>query len=143
MLDSLYFSANMISTFNIVYCQCSRAVTFGIMAPSSIDRLQLSQNQRMRCILGVPRDTSAKMMRHELQMVPVEHRANPNRAKLYRKIRGNTKHPLPATINRRQQNGWTTEIHECHRLASRQLEAPTQLQRHDTAHGNNYHTNVG
>ena len=73
------------------------------------------------------------MMRHKLQMLPVEQRAKLSRAKLYRKIRGNTKHPLPATINRRQQNGWTSEIQECHRLVSRELEEPTQLQRHDTA----------
>ena len=86
----------------------------------------------MRLILGVPRGTSAKRMRHELQMLPVEQRAKLSRAKLYRKIRGNKKHPLH-TINRRQRNGWTTEIQECHRLASRQLEEPTQLQRDDTA----------
>ena len=103
------------------------------MAPSNIDRLQVSQNQEMRLIMGVPRGTSAKMMRHELQMLPVEHRERLSRAKLYRKVRGNTKHPLHTTLNRRQQNGWTTEIQECHRLASRQLDEPTQLQRHDTA----------
>ena len=73
------------------------------------------------------------MMRHELQMLPVEHRAKLSGAKLYRKIRGNTKHPLHTPINRRQRNGWTTEIQECHRLASRQLEDPSQLQRDDTA----------
>ena len=78
--------------------------------------------------MGVPRGTSAKMMRHELQMLPAEHRA-----KLYRKIKGNTKHPLHTTINRRQRNGWTTEIQECQRLASIQLQAPTQLQGDDTA----------
>ena len=71
-------------------------------------------------------------MRHELQILPMEHRANLNRAKLYRKFRENTKHPIHATINRRQQNGWTTEIQECHQLVSKQLEDPTQLQRHDT-----------
>ena len=86
----------------------------------------------MRLILGVPRGESAKLMRHELHMLPVEHRANLSRAKLYRKIRGSTKHPLHTTINMRQRNGWTTEIQECHRLASRQLEEPTQLQRNDT-----------
>ena len=66
-------------------------------------------------------------------MLPVEQRAKLSRAKLYWKIRGNTKHPLHATINRRKRNGWTTEIQECHRLLSRELEEPTQLQRHDTA----------
>ena len=40
------------------------AVSFGMMAPSNIDRLQVSQNQGMRLILGVPRGTSAKIMRH-------------------------------------------------------------------------------
>ena len=64
------------------------------------------------------------MMRHELQMLPVEHRAKLTRAKLYRNIRGNVQHPLHITINRRQRNGWTTEIQECHRLVSRQLEDP-------------------
>ena len=102
------------------------AVAFGIMAPSNIDRLQVSHNQGMRLILGVPRDTSAKMMRHELQMLPVEHRAKLMRAKLYRKIRGNTQHPLHTTINRRQ-------IMECHRFVSRQLEGPTQLEIENTA----------
>ena len=57
------------------------AVTFGMMPPSNIDRLQVSQNQGMRLILGVPRGTSAKMMRHELQMLPIEHRAKLMRAK--------------------------------------------------------------
>ena len=46
------------------------AVTFRMMAPSNIYRLQVSQNQGMRRILGVPRGTSAKMMGHELQMLP-------------------------------------------------------------------------
>ena len=87
----------------------------------------------MRLILGVPRGTSTKMMRHDLHMLPVEQRAKLNRAKLYRKIKGNTKHPLHDTINRRQRNRWTTEIQACHRLASRQLEEPKQLQRDDTA----------
>ena len=87
------------------------------MAPSNIDRLLVSQNQRMRLILCVPRVTSGKMMRHELQMLPVEHRTKLMRAKLYWKIRGNIKHPLHTTINRRQRNGWTTEIQECHRLS--------------------------
>ena len=109
------------------------AVTFGMMAPSNIDRLQAAQNQGMRLILGVPRGTSAKMMRHKLQMLPVEHRAKLTRAKLYRKIRGNAQHPLHITINRRQRNGWTTEIQECYRLVSRQLDDPTQLEIDNTA----------
>ena len=45
------------------------ADTFGMMATSNIIvRLQAAQNQGMRLILGVPRGTSAKMMRHELEM---------------------------------------------------------------------------
>ena len=104
-----------------------------MMAPCNIYRLQVSQNQGMRLILGVPRGTSANMMIHELQILPVEQRAKLSRAKLYWKIRGNTKYPLHATINRRQRNGWTTEIQECHRLVSRELEERTQPQRHDTA----------
>ena len=40
---------------------------------------------------------------------------------------------IPSTINRRQRNELTTELQECHRLASRQLEEPTQLQRDETA----------
>ena len=71
-------------------------------------------------------------MRHDLQMLPREHRVKLSRAKLFRKIRGNTKHPLHTKINRRQRNGWTTEIQKCHRLTSRPLEEPTQLQRDDT-----------
>ena len=104
------------------------AVTFGMMAANNIARLQTAQNQGMRLILGVPRGTSAKMMRHELQMLPVEHRAKLTRAKLYRKIRGNVHHPLHTSIGRRQWNGWTAEIQECHRLVSRQLEDPRQLE---------------
>ena len=103
------------------------AVTFGMMAPSNIDRLQVSQNQGMRRILGVSRGTSAKMMRHELEMLPVEHRAKLSRDKLYRNIRGNTKHTFHGIINRRQRSGWTTEIQGCYRLVSRQLEEPPQL----------------
>ena len=103
------------------------AVTFGMMAATNMARLQTVQNQGMRLILGVPRDTSAKMMRQELQMLPVEHRAKLTRARLYRKIRGNTLHPLHTSIGRRQANGWTTEIQLCHRLVSRQLDNPRQL----------------
>ena len=99
-----------------------------MMAASNIVRLQDAQNQGMRLILGVPRGTSAKMMRHELQLLPVEHRSKLMRAKLYRKIRGNVHHPLHTTIGRRRRNGWTTEIQECHRLVSRQLEDPRQLE---------------
>ena len=109
------------------------AVTFGMMAPCNIDRLHASQNQWVRLILGVPQGRSARMMKHKLQLLPVEHRAKLCRAKLYRNIIGNTNHPLPTTINRKQRNEWTTEIQECHRLASRQMEKPTQLQRDDTA----------
>ena len=59
------------------------------MAPSNIDRLQAAQNQGMRLILGLPRGTSAMMMRHQPQTLPVEHRARAKlmRAKLYRKGR--------------------------------------------------------
>ena len=103
------------------------AVTFGMMAANNIARLQTAQNQGLRLILGVPRGTSAKMMRHELQMLPVEHRAKLTRAKLYRKIRGNVLHSLHTSIGRRQWNGWNAEIQECHRLVSRQLEDPRQL----------------
>ena len=74
------------------------------MTHSNIDRLHITQNQRMRLILGVPRGTSTKWMGHELQILPVEHRAKLSRAKQYRKIRENTKHPLDTTINRIQPN---------------------------------------
>ena len=61
------------------------------------------------------------------------HRAKLTRAKLYRKIRGNVHHPLHTTIGRRQSNGWTTRIQECHRLVSRQLEDPRQLELDNSA----------
>ena len=86
------------------------AVTFGMMVASNIVRLQAAQNQGMRLILGVPRGTSAKMMRHTLQMLPVGHRAKLTRANLYRRIRGSVQHPLHTTIGSRQRNGWTAEI---------------------------------
>ena len=85
-------------------------VTFGMMTHRNIDRLQVSQNQVICLILGVPRGTSAKLMRHKHQMLPVEHGTKLSRVNFYQKIRGNTKHLLYATINRRQRNGWTTEI---------------------------------
>ena len=103
-----------IYTATIQSTQENGAVTLGMKAPSNIDRLQISQNQGMRLILGVPRGTSAKMIRHKLHMLPVEHREKLSRTKLYRNIRENTKHPLHDTINRRQRNGWTTEIQEWH-----------------------------
>ena len=71
------------------------------MAASNIVRLQAAQNQGMRLIMGVSRGTSAKIMRHKRQMLPVEHRAKLTRAKLYRRIRGNVNHPLHTTIGRR------------------------------------------
>ena len=101
-----------IYTATIQYTLEYGAITFGMMAPSNIDTLHVSQNQGMLRILVLPRGTSAKMMRHELHMLHVEHRAKLRRAKLYQNIRGNTKHQLHDTINRRQRNGWTTEIQE-------------------------------
>ena len=72
------------------------AVTFGMMTPSNRDRLKVSQNQEVLwCKIN-------KMMGHKLHMLPVEHRAKLNRAELYRKIRGNTKHPIH-TINNQQE----------------------------------------
>ena len=117
------------------------AVTFVMMVPSNMDRLQVSQNQGMRLILGVPRGTSAKMMKHELQMLPVEHRAKLSRAKLYRKIRGNTKHPLLTTINN-EMNGPlryrnVTDSYQDNWRKQHNYKDTTQL------NGNNYHTNVG
>ena len=117
------------------------AVIFGMIALRNIDRLQVYQNyqnQGTRLILGVLRGTSVRLITHELHMLPVEHRTKVSRAKLYWKIGGNIKHPLHTTINRRQRNGWTTEIHEYQRFSSKQYEEPTQLQTDDT----NYHTNV-
>ena len=73
---------NHIYTATIQSTQECEAVTFGFMAPSKLYTLQGSQNQGMRLILGVPRGTSAKRMRHELQILPMKHRA-----KLYMKIR--------------------------------------------------------
>ena len=49
-------------------------------------------------------------------------------SQLYRRIRGNVHHLLHTTIGRRQRNGWTAEIQECHRLVSRPLEDPRQLE---------------
>ena len=103
-----------------------------MMDPINIGMLQVTQNQEMSIILGVTQCTTAKIMRHKLYMLPVEHRAKQSRAKLYQQIRGNTHHPLHITVNRRQRNGWTTEEQQCQRLASRQLEEPTRLQRDDT-----------
>ena len=113
-----------------------------MMAPSNIDRLQVSRNPGTCLIMGVSRGTSAKMMRHELHMLPVEHRAKLSSAKLYRKIRGNTKHPLHTTINRRQRNGWNTENKNVN--DSHQNNWRNQHNYKETAppHGNNYHTHV-
>ena len=98
------------------------------MTHIKLDRFHVSHHQGMRLILGVPRSTSAKMMRHKLQMIPVEHRAKLGRATPFRTIIGNTNHPLHSKINSRQRNVWTTEIQECHRFASEHLYEPTQLQ---------------
>ena len=97
------------------------AVTFGLMSENSMDKLQVIQNQGMRCILGAPRSTSAVMMRQELQFLPVIHRAQLHRTKLFMKIQMNTNHPLHKIINtthRGHRIDWTTEIQKCHRLLS-------------------------
>ena len=96
-----------------------------MMAPSNIDRLQVSPNQ-------VDASYSGGTTRHKCQddqrrTLDVT-RGPQNKAKESQtlpEVRGNTNHPLHTTINRRLRNGWTTEIQECHRLASRQLEEPT------------------
>ena len=97
------------------------AVTFGLMSENGMDKLQAIQNQGMRCILGAPRSTSAVMMRQELQFLPVIHRAQLHRTKLFMKIQMNTNHPLHKIINtmhRGHRIDWTTEIQKCHRLLS-------------------------
>ena len=79
----------------------------------------------MRCILGAPRRTSAEIMRQELQFLPVLHRAQLHRTKLFRKIQMNTKHPLHTVINtthRGHRIDWTTEIQNCHKLQSDQID---------------------
>ena len=67
------------------------------------------------------------MMRHKLQMLPEEYREKISRVNIIQE------YPLYNTLNRRQRNGWTIDIHECHRHALRQLEEPALLQRDDIA----------
>ena len=107
------------------------AVTFGLMTQNIMDKLQVVQNQGMRCILGAPRKTSTAVMRQELQFLPVSHRAQLHRVKLFRKIQTNTIHPLHTKINtrhRRRRIDWTTEMQDCHRLLSEQMNDIQPLQ---------------
>ena len=107
------------------------SVTFGLMSQNSIDKLQTIQNQGMRCILGASRRTSAAMMRQELQFLPVLHRAQLHRSKLFRKIQSNTKHHFYTVINtthRGHRIDWTTEIQNCHKLLSDQLDVNPPIQ---------------
>ena len=112
------------------------SVTFGLMSQNSMDKLQTIQNQGMRCILGATRRTSAAMMRQELQFLLVLHRAQLHRSKLFRKIQSNTKHPLHTVINatyRGYRIDWTTEIENCHKLLSDQLDVNPPIQTYDCA----------
>ena len=107
------------------------AVTFGLMTQNIMDKLQVVQNQGMRCILGAPRKTSTAVMRQELQFLPVSHRAHLHRVKLFRKIQTNTIHPLHTKINtrhRRRRIDWTTEMQDCHRLLPEQMNDIQSLQ---------------
>ena len=109
------------------------AVTFGLMDPSNLDRLQVSLNQGMLLILGVPRGTSAKMMRHAFQMIPAEHRE-----KLFRKIRGTTNHPVHTTINRKQRNGgnhWNTGMSPTHSNTIWGTNTTRSRRQHGLCHG--------
>ena len=72
--------------------------------PNTMNKLQVIQNQDMRCILGTPRPTSTTMMRQELHMLPVSHRAQLHRFKPFHKIKTNTKHLLHTEINTSQWN---------------------------------------
>ena len=77
-------------------------------------------------------------MRHEPEMLPVEDRSNLSIAKLYGKIRRNTKHQLHTMINRmRQRNGW---IRYRNVTQSHQDNWRNQHNYKDTTppHGNNY-----
>ena len=108
------------------------AVTFGLMTHNIMDKLQVIQNQGMRCIPGAPRRTSAAVIRPELQFLPVSHRAQLHRVKLFRKIQ----HPLHTVINtryRRRRIYWTTKIQDCHRLLSDQMDVNPLLQTDDSA----------
>ena len=110
-------------------------LTFGLMSQNSMDKLQVIQNQGMRCILGAPRRTSAAMMRQELQFLPVLHRAQLHRTKLFRKIQMNTKHPLHIAINttyRGHRIDWTTEMQDCQRLLSDHMDVNPPIQTYDS-----------
>ena len=120
------------------------AVTFGNMAPSNIDRLQVSQNQGMCLILGVPQGTSVNMMRHELQMLPVEHRAKPSRAKLYLKLIQGTQN-IHYTLQSTGGNEMDGPLRYRNVTDSHQDNWRIQHNYKETTppHGNNYHTSVG
>ena len=57
------------------------AITFGMMSKSSLAHMQVIQNQDMRVILGVPKSTSVASTGRELDILPIENRANIRRAR--------------------------------------------------------------
>ena len=79
----------------------------GIIYNTYTATIQSTHNHGKPLNLGVPSGTSARIIRNELQMIHMEHRAKLSRAKLFRKNRGNTNHIYHITLNRRQINECT------------------------------------
>ena len=109
------------------------AVTFGMMEPSNIDRLQVFQNQGMRLILRVPRGTSAKMMRHELHMLPNYTGRLEETQTIHYTLQSTGDNEIGGPLRYRN----VTDLHQDNWRNQHIYKEMTP------PHGNNYHTNVG
>ena len=94
------------------------AITFGMMSKSSLAHMQVIQNQAMRVILGVPKSTSAASTGRELDILPIECRANIRRARFMLKVKSQAHHPLHDAVctppRRRHGTDWIQEMHQCY-----------------------------
>ena len=80
--------------------------------------MQVIQNQAMRLIVGVPKSTSAASTGRELDILPIECRANIRRARFMLKVKSQAHHPLHDAVctppRRRHVTDWIQEMHQCY-----------------------------
>ena len=72
----------------------------------------------MRVILDVPKSTSAASTGRELDILPIECRANIRRARFMHKVKSQAHHPLHDAVctppRRRHGTDWIQEMHQCY-----------------------------
>ena len=96
------------------------------LSTAQLNRLEVIQNEGMRCVLGCTRDTSAEAMRYALGLPPMADRHKLAQVKAFTRVAADISNPLHEKIGRtvstRLKRGteWLTQ-------ASRTIESSTSV----------------